>query len=55
MDFLNRLFSNDFGPLRIVRDIGMSAVGKVGPLRNFFMREAGADMGTLPSLMAAER
>ena len=55
MDFLNRLFSNDFGPLRLARDIGMSAVGKVGPLRTFFMREAGADMGSLPSLMAAER
>ena len=55
MDFLNRLFSNDFGPLRLARDVGMSAVGKIGPLRNFFMREAGADLGALPSLMAAER
>lgn len=54
MDFLNRLFSNDIGPLRIARDIGMSAVGKIGPLRNFFMREAGADVGSLPSLMTAE-
>lgn len=54
MDFLNRLFSNDFGPLRLARDIGMSAVGKISPMRNFFMREAGADVGSLPSLMTAE-
>jgi len=54
MDFLNRLFSNDLGPLRLARDLGMSAVGRVGPLRTFLMREAGADMGSLPSLMTAE-
>lgn len=54
MDFLNRLFSNDIGPLRLARDIGMSTVGKIGPVRNFFMREAGADIGSLPSLMSAE-
>ncbi len=54
-DLLNRLFSNDIGPLRLVRDIGMGAVNKVAPLRKFFMRQAGADMGALPSLMARER
>lgn len=53
-DLLNRLFSNDFGPLRAMRDIGMGAVGKVKPLRNFFMRQAGADLGDLPSLMARD-
>lgn len=54
MDALNRLFSNDFTPLRLARDIGMSAVGKVPPLRRFFMRQAGADLGKLPPLMRAE-
>ena len=53
-DVLNRLFSNDFGPLRFARDIGMGAVGRVKPLRDFFMRQAGADLGALPSLMARE-
>ncbi|MEO1253098.1 MAG: UbiH/UbiF/VisC/COQ6 family ubiquinone biosynthesis hydroxylase [Pseudomonadota bacterium] len=53
-DLLNRLFSNDFGPLRLARDIGMGAVGAVKPLRQFFMRQAGADIGSLPSLMARE-
>lgn len=53
-DLLNRLFSNDFGPLRVARDIGMGAVGRTAFLRRFFMRQAGADMGALPSLMARE-
>ena len=53
-DALNRLFSNDFPPLRAVRDIGMGAVGKIAPLRKFFMRHAGADVGELPSLMTRE-
>ncbi|MEO1241428.1 MAG: UbiH/UbiF/VisC/COQ6 family ubiquinone biosynthesis hydroxylase [Pseudomonadota bacterium] len=54
-DLLNRLFSNDFPPLRIARDLGMGAVNSVPGLRKFFMRQAGADLGALPSLMAAER
>jgi 2-octaprenyl-6-methoxyphenol hydroxylase len=54
-DLLNRLFSNDIAPLRVARDIGMGAVGKIIPLRKFFMRQAGADAGALPSLMARER
>lgn len=53
-DLLNRLFSNDIAPLRLARDIGMNAVGKIKPLRQFFMRQAGADLGALPSLMARE-
>ncbi len=53
-DLINRLFSNDFPPLRLARDVGMSAVGKIAPLRKFFMRQAGADLGTLPSLMQPE-
>jgi 2-octaprenyl-6-methoxyphenol hydroxylase len=33
----------------------MGAVGKIPPLRRFFMRQAGADLGKLPPLMAPER
>lgn len=51
MDALNRLFSNDLAPLRLARDLGMSAVGKITPLRRMFMRQAGADLGRLPPLM----
>lgn len=51
-DALNRLYSNDFAPLRLARDLGMGAVNAVEPLRKFFMRQAGADLGRLPALMA---
>jgi len=54
MDALNRLFSNDIAPLRLARDLGMGLVDKIGPLRRYFMREAGGDVGKLPSLMRAE-
>lgn len=53
-DVLNRLFSNDLAPLRLARDLGMGAVNSVKPLRKFFMKQAGADLGALPSLMARE-
>ncbi|GAA0550281.1 2-octaprenyl-6-methoxyphenol hydroxylase [Rhizomicrobium palustre] len=53
MDALNRLFSNDIAPLRLARDLGMGIVDKIGPLRRYFMREAGGDVGKLPSLMRA--
>jgi hypothetical protein len=33
----------------------MAAVGQIPPLRKFFMRQAGADLGALPPLMAPER
>jgi 2-octaprenyl-6-methoxyphenol hydroxylase len=55
MDALNRLFSNDVAALRLARDAGMNAVGKFAPLRRFFMRQAGGDLGRLPPLMQAER
>ncbi len=53
-DVINRLFSNDLPPVRLARDIGMSAVGKIKPLRQVLMRQAGADLGRLPKLMARE-
>lgn len=54
-DFLNRLFSNDIAPLRLMRGLGLGAVAQIAPARNFFMRQAGGDLGTLPSLMAHEQ
>ena len=51
-DALVRLFSNDFAPLRLARNIGMSAVNAAAPLRKMFMKQAGADLGRLPALMA---
>jgi len=53
-DGLNRLFSNDIAPLRVIRDLGMGAVDAIGPLRRFFMRNAGGDLGKLPRLLRGE-
>jgi 2-octaprenyl-6-methoxyphenol hydroxylase len=53
-DALNRLFSNDFGPLRLARDLGLGIVDGIGPLRRFFMRHAGGDVGRLPRLLRGE-
>jgi 2-octaprenyl-6-methoxyphenol hydroxylase len=53
-DALNRLFSNDIAPLRIARDLGLGIVDGIGPLRRFFMRHAGGDIGKLPRLLRGE-
>jgi 2-octaprenyl-6-methoxyphenol hydroxylase len=52
-DGLNRLFSNDIAPLRLLRDLGLGTVDRIGPLRRFFLRQAGGEAGTLPKLMQA--
>jgi 2-octaprenyl-6-methoxyphenol hydroxylase len=53
-DALNRLFSNDIAPLRVLRDVGLGIVDAIGPARRFFMRHAGGDIGKLPRLMKGE-
>jgi 2-octaprenyl-6-methoxyphenol hydroxylase len=53
-DSLNHLFSNDFAPLRLARDLGLGAVDRIAPLRRFFMRHAGGDLGTLPRLLKGQ-
>ena len=40
---LERLFGNDFAPVRIARRLGIAAVGRIPPLKRFFIRRA---MGT---------
>ncbi len=42
-DTLNRLFSNNFLPLRLARKIGLRAVSKLTPAKKFFMRQAMGD------------
>lgn len=39
-DGLNRLFSTDFPPVQVARDVGLAIVGRVPPLKKFFMRRA---------------
>jgi 2-octaprenyl-6-methoxyphenol hydroxylase len=53
-DALNRLFSNDFAPLRLARDIGLGLVDRIAPARRFFMRHAGGEVGKLPRLLRGE-
>lgn len=50
-DGLNRLFSNDFAPVRWARRFGVAAFGRVGPLRRAAMRFAAGDRSDLPRSM----
>lgn len=50
-DGLNRLFSNDLPMLRLVRDLGLFAVGNLPVGRHFFMRHAMGVIGKLPRLV----
>lgn len=42
-DGLNRLFSNNIPPVRLLRRIGLKAVAKLGPAKQFFMKQAMGD------------
>ncbi len=53
-DGLNRLFSNDSAPLRLVRDLGLAAVHRAPPLKRFFMRHAMGLVGDLPRLVRGQ-
>jgi 2-octaprenyl-6-methoxyphenol hydroxylase len=53
-DGLNRLFSNDLAPLRLVRDLCLAAVNRMPPLKRFFMGHAMGLAGDLPRLIRGE-
>jgi 2-octaprenyl-6-methoxyphenol hydroxylase len=53
-DVLNRLFSNDFAPLRAVRDIGLGLVDRAPRLKEFFIRQASGLSGETPRLLKGE-
>lgn len=42
-DSLNRLFSNNIPPVRMLRRLGLKAVSKLPPAKRFFMRQAMGD------------
>ncbi|HUC11502.1 MAG TPA: UbiH/UbiF/VisC/COQ6 family ubiquinone biosynthesis hydroxylase [Stellaceae bacterium] len=50
-DGLNRLFSNDVMPLRLIRDLGLAVVNRVPPIKRFLMRDAMGITGELPRLV----
>ncbi len=53
-DILNRLFSNDFGPLRALRDVGLGLVNRMPPLKRFFIGQAAGTGRGVPRLMRGE-
>ncbi|MGH7091123.1 MAG: UbiH/UbiF/VisC/COQ6 family ubiquinone biosynthesis hydroxylase [Stellaceae bacterium] len=53
-DGLNRLFSNEITPLRMLRDAGLAAVDRAPPLKRLFMRHAMGALGDLPRLARGE-
>lgn len=53
-DALNRLFSNDLAPVRLLRDLGLAAVNRTAPLKRLFMRHAMGLVGELPRLVRGQ-
>ena len=53
-DGLNYLFSNNIGPLRVLRDVGLATVGTLPPVRRLLMRQAMGIFGKLPRLVRGE-
>ncbi|HZP07932.1 MAG TPA: FAD-dependent monooxygenase [Methyloceanibacter sp.] len=55
MDGLNRLFSNDAAPLRVLRDLGLGLVDRAPAVKRFLVREAAGITGSVPRLLMGER
>lgn len=53
-DVLNRMFSNDFGPLRALRDFGLGVVDRMPALKTYFIRQAAGLTGATPRLLKGE-
>ncbi|MGO4572087.1 ubiquinone biosynthesis hydroxylase [Microvirga sp. 2TAF3] len=54
-DGLNRLFSNDVLPVRLIRDLGLGLVDRMPGLKRFFIREAAGLTGrSAPRLLKGE-
>ena len=54
-DVLNRLFSNDIGPIRVARDIGLGLVDRLPALKSYFIGQAaGTTAKENPRLLAGQ-
>ncbi len=53
-DALNRGFSTEFPPVRLLRDLCLGLVNRVGPAKRFFERHAAGFAGDLPKLIRGE-
>lgn len=54
MDGLTRLFSNDVGPFRLMRDIGFFLFNRAKPMKRLAMRHAMGVVGKLPKLVQGQ-
>ncbi|MEZ5669995.1 MAG: UbiH/UbiF/VisC/COQ6 family ubiquinone biosynthesis hydroxylase [Alphaproteobacteria bacterium] len=54
-DALNRLFSNDIGPVRAARDLGLAAVNRLPPVKRVLMRHAMGVLGGQSRLVRGKR
>jgi len=50
-DGLNRLFSTDLPPVRLLRDVGLAAVNRLPPVKRLLMRHAMGAAGPRPRLL----
>jgi 2-octaprenyl-6-methoxyphenol hydroxylase len=50
-DSLNRLFSTDLAPVRLLRDVGLAAVNRMAPVKRLLMRHAMGAAGPRPRLL----
>lgn len=53
-DGLTRVFSNDIRPLKLARDLGLAALGRVAPLKRLAMRHHMGTLGDLPKLLRGD-
>ena len=53
-DGLNRLFSNDVGAIRVLRDLGLGLSRRIGPFKRAAVRHAMGTLGSLPRLLRGE-
>jgi 2-octaprenyl-6-methoxyphenol hydroxylase len=53
-DGLNRLFSNTIAPVKLARDVGLSIVDRLPPLKRALMRHAMGTLGERPRLARGE-
>ena len=54
-DGFNRLFSNNFTPIKVIRDFGLATVNKLPSLKKAFMRYAMGEISSAPRLMRGIR
>lgn len=53
-DGLNRLFSNNIGPVKLIRDLGLASVNRAPSLKRILMRHAMGVVGNPPRLVRGE-